>query len=118
MLALQSLRTITSIIFVPFETRFGALIDRFALNQRMFEGELNLLDQRMLIKHFERFELKTQSDVRAQEEAREKENRMSERKKKEKEHKMRRKEARLKERQKERLSKHSSDLPSYEILHS
>lgn len=117
MLALQSLRTIASIIFVPFDTRFGALIDRFALNQRVFEGELNLLDQRMLINHFERFELKTQSDVRAQEEARERENHTSELKKKEKERETRRKQARLKYKQKELSSEYSSDLLSDEILH-
>jgi hypothetical protein len=115
MLGLQSLRTITSMILVPFDTRFREMIERFALHQRMFEGELNLVDQKILIKHFERFELKMQSDARAQEKAREKEKHVSNRKRKERERRKRRKEAQRKEGQKELLSEISISYFTTEI---
>lgn len=107
---LQSLRTITSMILVPFDTRFREMIERFALHQRMFEGELNLLDQKILIKHFQRFELKTQSDARSQQKKREKQKRVSDRKRKERERRKRRKEAQRKEEQKELLKKCARDI--------
>lgn len=105
MLGLQSIRTISSMILIPFDTRFRDMQERFALHQRIFEGELNLLDQKMLIKHFARFELKLQSDVRVQEKAREKEKRFSERRRKQQEFRKRRKAARHKAERRELYSK-------------
>jgi hypothetical protein len=96
---------IGSMIMVPFDIRFRGLIERLAVHQRMFEGELNLIDQKMLVNHYKRFELTFQSYVRRREKARQKEKKISERKKKYKELQRRRTAARRIEQQKELFSK-------------
>lgn len=104
-LGLQSLRTISSMLWQPFDTRFKGIIERFSLHQKLFEGELNLHDQQMLVRHFQRFEIKEEKDSRTRERVRRKEKHMSERRRRQKEHRKMQKKSRLVERNKDIISR-------------